>query len=87
MFRLAATLVTAISFMWLSSSVCKAEHKCYDLGYRAARCVVMSFHGLTCNPGDDFSMPVECRGTPDMRRGFENGFRETTEKISSLYGK
>jgi hypothetical protein len=50
---------------------------CYDLGKQFGRCATLTLYGETCNPKDDFSMPLKCRGLAETKLGIHNGVRTT----------
>jgi hypothetical protein len=50
---------------------------CYDLGKQFGKCATLTLYGQICNPKDDFSMPLKCRGLADTRRGMHNGVKVT----------
>ena len=54
---------------------------CYDLGKQFGRCATLTLYGETCNPKDDFSMPLKCRGLAETKRGIHNGVRITYQML------
>jgi len=54
---------------------------CFELGRRFGRCAALSMYGETCNPKDDISIPLDCRGQPDTKNGISLGVRTAYKSL------
>ena len=59
------------------SPTLKGSSPCYNLGKQFGKCAALTLYGEACNPKDEFSMPLKCRGLAETKLGIHSGVRLT----------
>jgi hypothetical protein len=60
-----------------NKSIPPSSSPCYDMGEQFGKCATLTLFGEACSPGDDFSMPLKCRGLAETKLGIYQGVRTT----------
>lgn len=59
----------------------QSSSPCYDLGIQFGKCATLTLYGEACDPKDDFSMPLKCRGLAETKLGIHSGVRITYQML------
>jgi hypothetical protein len=54
---------------------------CFELGRRYGKCAGLSMYAQTCDPGDDVTIPLDCRGKTETKNGVRTGVRAAYEDM------
>ena len=55
--------------------------ECFELGKRYGKCAGLNLYAQTCDPQDDVTIPLDCRGKAVTKNGVRAGVREAYEDM------
>ena len=55
--------------------------ECFELGKRYGKCAGLSMYAQACDPQDDVTIPLDCRGKADTKNGVRTGVRAAYEDM------